>query len=211
MGGEAKKEGGGPFNGHSGKKREKVKKGGAAGGGGGAAEEGVEGGAAAPPTPASAPQQASQVTAMVERARAGVDELPVGYERPVIIHRAILGSVERFTAVLIEHTGGKWPFWLSPRQISIVPVALKYLPYANSVAARLHGEGYFVDVDASHHTLNKKIREAQVEQYNYIVVVGEDEEGAGTVNIRTRANERVGTMTIADFLAHCRKQMVEHL
>ncbi len=175
-----------------------------------AAEAAAAEAAAAAPSASAGATQASQMTAMVERARSGVDELPPGFERPVIIHRAILGSVERFTAVLIEHTGGKWPFWLSPRQVAIVPVALKYLDYARSVEAALHREGYFVDVDASHHTLNKKIREAQVEQYNFILVVGAEEEAAGSVNVRTRLNERMGTLPIADFLALCKKHSVEH-
>jgi threonyl-tRNA synthetase len=143
----------------------------------------------------------SQVAHMVARARKGVDELPEGYERPVIIHRAILGSVERFMAVLIEHTGGKWPFWLSPRQVSIVPVAAPYFEYANQVAATLHAEGYYVDVDLSHNTLNKKVREAQVSQYNFILVVGAVEAAEGSVNIRTRDNVQHGTKSIADCLA----------
>ena len=138
---------------------------------------------------------------MVERARSGVDELPVGFERPVIIHRAILGSVERFTAVLIEHTGGKWPFWLSPRQVSLVPVALVYADYANRVAAALHAEGYYVDVDLTHDTLNKKVRNAQLAQYNFIVVVGQAEMEAGSVNIRTRDNVQHGTKSLAEFAA----------
>lgn len=128
----------------------------------------------------------------------------------MIIHRAILGSVERFSAVLVEHTGGKWPLWLSPRQVAVVPVALKYLDYAHAVAHALLGDGVYVDVDASTNTLNKKIREAQIEQYNYIVVVGAEEEAAGTVNVRTRLNERVGTMAAADFRARVRKEVEEH-
>jgi threonyl-tRNA synthetase len=193
-----------------------VAAGGGGGGGGEAAQEEKEEPAAAvaPAAAAAAPPAGSasisQVAAMVERARSGVDELPVGFERPVIIHRAILGSVERFTAVLIEHTGGKWPFWLSPRQVCIVPVALKYLDYAREVERALHGGSFFVDIDATHHTLNKKIRDAQLEQYNFILVVGAEEAGAGTVNIRTRANERLGTMPLADFLALCNKHMREH-
>lgn len=148
----------------------------------------------------------SGVSLMVERARSGVDEVPEGFERPVIIHRAILGSVERFMAVLIEHTAGKWPFWLSPRQVSIVPVALKYLPYAEKVAAAVHAEGFFVDVDSTHHTLNKKVREAQLAQYNYILVVGEKEEVDGSVNIRTRDNVQHGTKPLAEFVTFLRQQ-----
>lgn len=103
-------------------------------------------------------------------------------------------------AVLIEHTAGKWPFWLSPRQVSIVPVAAKYTDYAHKVAAAIHDAGFYVDVDSSSHTLNKKVREAQLAQYNFILVVGAEEEAAGTVNIRTRDNARHGTKTIQETL-----------
>lgn len=143
----------------------------------------------------------SQVSAAVERARSGVDEVPEGYERPVIIHRAILGSVERFFAVLIEHTGGKWPFWLSPRQICVVPVSQQNIPYAKEVGNAIHAEGFYVDVDASRNTLNKKVREAQLAQYNFILVVGAQEQESNSVNIRTRDNVQHGTKTIADTIA----------
>ena len=111
---------------------------------------------------------------------------------------------------LVEHTGGKWPLWLSPRQVAIVPVALKYLEYAQKVAAALMADAVFVDVDATTNTLNKKIREAQVEQYNYIVVVGAEEEAAGTVNVRTRMNERVGTMPVGEFREKVRGEGGRH-
>jgi threonyl-tRNA synthetase len=132
---------------------------------------------------------------------AGDEDLPAGYERPVIIHRAILGSVERMLAVLIEHTGGKWPFWLSPRQIAVVPVDPKYFAYASSVGAAMHAAGFHADVDTSSNTLNKKVREAQVAQYNFILVVGEKEVTAGTVNIRTRENQVTGEKSLADAIA----------
>lgn len=103
-----------------------------------------------------------------------------------MIHRAILGSVERFMSVLIEHTGGKWPFWLSPRQISIVPVAEAYFPYAEEVRKQLHDAGYYVDVDTSNRQLAKKVREAALAQYNYILVVGEKEQKEQSVNVRLR-------------------------
>ena len=107
-------------------------------------------------------------------------------ERPVMIHRAILGSVERFMSVLIEHTGGKWPFWLSPRQIAVVPVADNYFAYARQVRDKLHAEGYYVDLDDSSKQFPKKVREAAMAQYNYILIVGEKEQEAGTVNVRLR-------------------------
>ena len=120
------------------------------------------------------------------------------FQKPVMVHRAMLGSVERMTAVLAEHWGGKWPFWLSPRQCVLVPVDVKYIEYANKVVDKIHNAGYFVDVDDSTKTLNKKVRDAQLDQYNFILVVGSQEEEAGTVNIRTRDNEVKGAMSVDD-------------
>jgi threonyl-tRNA synthetase len=88
--------------------------------------------------------------------------------RPVMIHRAILGSVERMIAILTENYAGKWPFWLSPRQISVVPVAPTYYEYAKQIRNTFLEAGFFVDVDDSGDTMNKKIRNAQVENYNFI-------------------------------------------
>ncbi|GAB6019013.1 Threonine--tRNA ligase 1, cytoplasmic [Chamberlinius hualienensis] len=108
---------------------------------------------------------------------------------PVMIHRAILGSVERMIAVLTENYGGKWPFWLSPRQAVVIPVASPFDEYANQVRQRIHEAGFMVDVELdSGTTLNKKIRNAQLAQYNFVLVVGEKEKTAGTVNVRTRDN-----------------------
>ncbi|CDS08721.1 hypothetical protein LRAMOSA10082 [Lichtheimia ramosa] len=125
---------------------------------------------------------------------------------PVIVHRAILGSVERMLAILIEHTGGKWPFWLSPRQGIVIPVATQFADYASKVAKSLSlGEGqavhaqqqYYVDVDTSpRDRLNKMIRQAQQQRYNFIFVVGQKEMDAGTVNVRTRDGKILGTMPI---------------
>jgi len=84
--------------------------------------------------------------------------LKQGFARPVIIHRAILGSVERFMAILIEHLGGKWPFFLSPRQCIICPISEKYSDYCESVYLYLHKQGWSVELDTSNLTLNKKIR-----------------------------------------------------
>lgn len=123
------------------------------------------------------------------------------FARPVMVHRAMLGSVERMSAVLTEHWGGKWPFWLSPRQACIVPVDPKYLDYAYEVQTILHTAGYFVDVDDSSRTLNKKVREAQVAQYNFILVVGQQEQEAKTANVRTRDNEVKGALAMPDLLA----------
>ncbi|CAM9632643.1 unnamed protein product [Scytosiphon promiscuus] len=115
-------------------------------------------------------------------------------KRPVMIHRAMLGSLERMIAVLTEHYGGKWPFWLSPRQALIVPVAQKYNDYAVNVKDRIHGAGFYVDVETSNKTLNKKVREGVTAKYNYILVVGEAEEAADEVNLRGDGQRKVSDL-----------------
>jgi threonyl-tRNA synthetase len=122
------------------------------------------------------------------------------FQRPVMVHRAMLGSVERMAAVLTEHWGGKWPFWLSPRQCIVVPIDLKYADYACEVQNLVHQAGFYVDVDDSARTLNKKVREAQLAQYNFILVVGQQEQDARSVNVRTRENEVQGTISIDQLL-----------
>lgn len=157
-------------------------------------------------------------------------------QSPVIVHRAVLGSVERMMAILIEHTGGRWPFWISPRQAMVVPVfggkagledeggdsRGSLTEYANHVretlskagrdpidkrdpaevdpVVRMDDKHYFVDIDQSSGTLNKMVRDAQVAQYNFILVIGEKEKERGTVNVRTREGERLGEMTIPEVL-----------
>lgn len=91
-----------------------------------------------------------------------------GCARPVMIHRAMAGSIERFTAILCEHYAGKWPFWLSPRQILIVPVGVGFYDYAQEVQKIFHSAGMYIDVDLSGNTLQKKIRTGQLSQYNFI-------------------------------------------
>ncbi|CCK69517.1 threonine--tRNA ligase THS1 KNAG_0C04150 [Huiozyma naganishii CBS 8797] len=108
------------------------------------------------------------------------------YERPVMIHRAILGSVERMTAILTEHFAGKWPFWLSPRQVLVVPVGVKYQDYAQDVRDQLHAAGFYADVDMTGNTLQKKVRNGQMLKYNFIFIVGEQEMNEKSVNIRNR-------------------------
>ncbi|XP_011298382.1 threonine--tRNA ligase, cytoplasmic isoform X2 [Fopius arisanus] len=109
--------------------------------------------------------------------------------RPVIIHRAILGSVERMIAILTESYAGKWPFWLSPRQVMVIPVGPPLDDYAFQVKEKLWNAGFMAEVDIDDgDTMNKKIRNAQLAQFNFILVVGEKEKAAGTVNVRTRDN-----------------------
>lgn len=132
-------------------------------------------------------------------------------ERPVIIHRAILGSVERMIAVLIEHTGGKWPFWLSPRQVAIVPVTEALTAYGREVEQLLHQDGLYVHLDDSTSTLNKKIREAQLDQWNLIVVVGGKEAEARTVTIRRRDDpDKQSQMGLDEFRQYCQHLVKEY-
>jgi len=112
-------------------------------------------------------------------------------QRPVMIHRAIVGSLERFTAIMTEHFGGKWPFWLSPRQAIVVPVAAPHKAYAQEVMQTLWDAGIYSEVDLSDVTLNKKIRNAELSQNNFILTVGSEEASARTVNIRNR--DDIGT------------------
>ncbi|XP_071011914.1 threonine--tRNA ligase 1, cytoplasmic [Oncorhynchus clarkii lewisi] len=118
-------------------------------------------------------------------------------QRPVIIHRAILGSVERMIAILTENYGGKWPLWLSPRQVMVVPVGPTLDDYAQKIRDDFHRGGLMTDVDCDAScTLNKKIRNAQLAQYNFILVVGEKEKTSETVNVRTRDNKVHGERSV---------------
>jgi threonyl-tRNA synthetase len=123
------------------------------------------------------------------------------FARPVMIHRAMLGSVERMFAVLCEHYGGKWPLWLSPRQVMLIPVHADWNDYCDDVRKQLHAAGFFAEVDLSKNTFQKKVRNAQIAQFNFQLVVGEQEVKNGTVNIRTRDNNVEGEKNIAEMIA----------
>ena len=130
-----------------------------------------------------------------------IGKLKHGFERPIIIHRAILGSLERCIAILTEHFGGKWPFWLSPRQIMVIPISAKLNEFAERVKNRFVLEGYYADFDNNNLTLNKKIRNAQLQQYNFILIIGEKEAASNSVNVRVRDEEKErGSIKINEFL-----------
>ncbi|OIV93086.1 hypothetical protein TanjilG_20748 [Lupinus angustifolius] len=128
-------------------------------------------------------------------------------ERPVMIHRAILGSVERMFAILLEHYKGKWPFWLSPRQAILCPVSEKSQAYALKVRDQLHQAGYHADADTTDRKIQKKVREAQLAQYNYILVVGEEEANTGQVSVRVRDKADHSVMSIENLLKHFRDEV----
>lgn len=113
--------------------------------------------------------------------------------RPVMIHRAVLGSLERMIAILAEHFGGKWPLWLSPAQVAVIPVGGNNEAYGTEVVQQFHAAGFMVDLSEDHGaTLNKKVRAAQMAQYNYILVVGDKERESGTVSVRSRGGQQLG-------------------
>ncbi|XP_070641851.1 threonine--tRNA ligase, mitochondrial isoform X4 [Bos indicus] len=120
-------------------------------------------------------------------------------ERPVLIHRAVLGSVERMLGVLAESCGGKWPLWLSPFQVVVIPVGTEQEEYAREAQQSLRAAGLVGDLDAdSGLTLSRRIRRAQLAHYNFQFVVGQREQSKRTVNIRTRDNRRLGERDLAE-------------
>ena len=125
----------------------------------------------------------------------------------VMIHRALLGSLERFLAVFIENCAGKLPLWCSPQQVRILPITDDHEVFAREVAALLVREDVRVHVDGRSESLNKKIREAQLDYVPYILVVGDKEVDAGSVNVRTRDNEVHGTVVVDEFV----KQVVSEI
>uniref|UniRef100_A0A665UE96 threonine--tRNA ligase n=1 Tax=Echeneis naucrates TaxID=173247 RepID=A0A665UE96_ECHNA len=121
--------------------------------------------------------------------------------RPVMIHRAVLGSLERMIAILAENFGGKWPLWLSPAQVMVIPVGGNSESYAKQVVQQFREAGFLADLnDDQGATLNKKIRSAQLAQFNYIFVVGDKERESGTVNVRSRRGKQLGRRPIEEVL-----------
>jgi threonyl-tRNA synthetase len=121
--------------------------------------------------------------------------------RPVMIHRAILGSLERFTAVLIEHYGGAFPLWLSPEQVRLVPVADRHLEHAEMLASRLREAGLRPFVDASSETVGKKVRAAQLMKAPYVLVIGDREAESGQLTVRDRAGTETKGVPFDEFVA----------
>jgi threonyl-tRNA synthetase len=122
--------------------------------------------------------------------------------RPYMIHRALLGSMERFFGVLIEHYAGAFPVWLQPVQVMVVPITDRNHGFAYQVKERLVAAGLRVEVDASSERMNAKIRNAQLQKIPYMLVIGDREEAAGQVNVRLRTGEVRGAMSVEEFCAY---------
>ncbi len=121
--------------------------------------------------------------------------------RPIMIHRAIYGSMERFIGILIEHYAGKFPVWLAPVQVKVLPITDRTRAYADKVAAMLRDKGVRVEVDGRNEKIGYKIREAKLEKVPYVIVVGDSEEAEGTVNVNKRGVEEKTSMKAEDFAA----------
>jgi threonyl-tRNA synthetase len=120
--------------------------------------------------------------------------------RPYMVHRALLGSMERFMGVLIEHYGGAFPVWLAPVQAVLIPIADRHLPYVYEVAEKLEAAGMRVEVDERSERMNAKIRDAQNQKIPYMLVVGDREVEAGTIALRLRSGENPGPVSVDAFL-----------
>ena len=131
--------------------------------------------------------------------------------RPVMIHRAPFGSMERFVAILLEHTGGNFPLWLMPEQVMILSVSEKYEKYAEKVLNLLENNEIRALVDNRNETVGKKIREAEMQKYPYIIVVGEQEEKDNTITVRQHGGEDLGTISVNDFSEMINKKIKESL
>lgn len=131
-----------------------------------------------------------------------------GRHQPVMVHRALFGSVERFFGVLIEHYAGAFPLWLAPVQMGLVPISERHQVYAQKVEAELKAAGFRIETDARNEKMNAKIRGFANQKIPYILVFGDKEEAAGAVSVRTRGKGDQGLMPLADFIAKA-KEIVE--
>ena len=127
---------------------------------------------------------------------------------PVMIHRVVFGSIERFIGIITEHYAGAFPTWLSPVQVKLLPITDRAAAYADQVAAQLDEAGYRVEVDHRNEKIGKKIREAQLEKVSYMLVIGDKEAESGTVSVRHRADGDLGVMETAAFMAQL-KELVD--
>ncbi len=130
-------------------------------------------------------------------------------QRPIMIHRALLGSLERFIGILIEHYAGAFPLWLAPVQISVVPVGSRHREYAIRVSKELKANGLRVEVRDEAETVSKKIREGEIQKIPYILVVGDQEEKVNSVRVRSKGEGDIGLMSLGKFLERAKAEIKE--
>ena len=131
--------------------------------------------------------------------------------RPVMIHRAPFGSMERFVAILIENTGGNFPLWLSPDQIAILPISEKYQDYANDVFLTLQEQDIRGYVDHRDEKIGRKIRDAEVNKLPLMLIVGEKEAEEGKVSVRRKGEGDLGSMTIGEFIDYAKAEINKNI
>jgi threonyl-tRNA synthetase len=129
--------------------------------------------------------------------------------RPYMIHRALLGSMERFMGVLIEHFAGAFPVWLAPVQAVLIPIADRHYEYAHKVADNLRQAGLRVEVDQRGERMNAKIRDAQNQKIPFMLVIGDREAESESVSVRLRSEENLGAMPVEEFLQKVRQDIAE--
>jgi threonyl-tRNA synthetase len=130
--------------------------------------------------------------------------------RPFMIHRALVGSMERFMGVLIEHYAGAFPVWLAPVQAVVIPIADRHLGYAKGVADRLKESGYRVNVDERSERMNAKIRDAQLQKVPYMLIVGDREAKADEVSVRLRSEENLGAISVEEIISRISQEVETH-
>ena len=130
-------------------------------------------------------------------------------KRPIMLHRVIFGSVERFIGILIENYAGAFPAWLAPQQARVMPISDKFIPYAKEVQQKMFDLGLRVELDERNEKIGYKIREAQVQKVPYMLVIGEKEVEDGTVAVRSRSQGDKGAMSVDEFVAMLQKEIDE--
>ncbi|HEX7557302.1 MAG TPA: threonine--tRNA ligase, partial [Leptolinea sp.] len=130
---------------------------------------------------------------------------------PVVIHRAVTGSTERFLGVVIEHFAGAFPVWLAPVQAIVIPIADRHVPYAQDVLAKLKAEGIRTEVDDRNDRMNAKIRDAQNQKIPYMLVVGDREMEQSQVALRLRNGENPGAISLDDFIQKAKKDVADSI
>ena len=129
--------------------------------------------------------------------------------RPIMIHRVVFGSIERFIGILIEHFAGAFPTWLAPVQVKVLPISDKYMEYGKAVLKELEDVGIRAEIDSRAEKIGYKIREAQMQKIPYMLVVGAKEEEEGVVSVRSRFEGDEGQKSMAEFISDLKKEIME--
>src|SRR3989339_414155 len=128
-------------------------------------------------------------------------------KRPIMLHRVIYGAIERFLGILTEHLNGKFPLWLSPNQIKIMTMNDEVKEYAKEIYNKLFDQGFMVELDDRNESIGKKVREAQIQRFNYLVTIGEKEQEKNVIAIKKRDDEKIIQLTLEDFISQIKKEI----